>query len=87
MYGVYRSCLLVFHLAHAFVEDEASAAVRAELATLKPSALRKQAVALGATDASLDEASDAENYRASLVELVVALKTTKVRQLRMGIFM
>ena len=42
-----------------------------ELSGLKPSALRKRAAAAGATEAELEEAADADDPNAAMVELIV----------------
>eukprot|EP01050_Picozoa_sp_SAG11_P004085 SAG11_NODE_252_length_11593_cov_7.436663_3_plen_1076_part_00 len=52
-----------------------AAELRAELAELKSSELRKRAVAAGATSADMDAADDSKNPKAFLIEKLVALSS------------
>lgn len=62
------------------MEVEAIANLRAELDDLKKGALRKRAAALGVDDDDLEEADDAKDTKAAIIELIVALK--EAEQLR-----
>ena len=52
--------------------EDPAAALREELAALKPSVLKKRARAAGATEEQIEEADDAEDPRAAMVALVLA---------------
>jgi hypothetical protein len=54
--------------------NELQAELRAELATLRVSELRRRAVAAGASQAELAEADDADTPKAALVEITISLE-------------
>ena len=53
--------------------EDKSAAVRQELAGLKPSVLKKRARSAGASEEQIEEADDAEDSKAAMIALVLAL--------------
>lgn len=60
------------------VEDEATAALRAELETLKLSALQKKAVAEGVDEVKLDDALDGDNVMADVIGLILAAAAASI---------
>ena len=53
--------------------EDKSAAVRQELSGLKPSVLKKRARSAGASEEQIEEADDAEDSKAAMIALVLAL--------------
>ena len=52
--------------------NDPAAELRAELESLKPSALRKRAKAAGAVDEDIEEAGDADDAKSAMVALILA---------------
>jgi len=62
--------------AEAAAGEEQASLLREELGGMKPSALKKRAKEVGVEESKLDEADDADDVKATLIELIVG----KVRE-------
>ena len=70
-----RAEIIKLILAHESADADRMGAARAELLASKTSALRKQAIAAGATAEAMEAVDDAADIKAALVELILLAGT------------
>ena len=68
-----KAATIALVLSYEKPSEDKSAALRQELAGLKPSVLKKRARSAGASEEQIEEADDAEDSKAAMVALVLAL--------------
>ena len=67
-----KAAMAALILSHEASGQETSDVLRRELEGLKPSALKRRARAAGATEQEVEEADDAQDPSAAMVELIVS---------------
>ena len=67
-----KAAMIALILSHEASGQETSDVLRRELQGLKPSALKRRARADGATEQEVEEADDAQDPKAAMVELIVS---------------